>query len=264
MGIGGVEAVGGEVTVRVINVAAASVGQLKLNARQGFASGLVQLADDKLASPLVPEGKLGCALTCPDLHALGSAIQHKTVHRFDLLGGDGGSGFQALDHDLALAVGVEDAVAGADRRAAAVHHLEGHASQRLVLRSLNILVDRQSLFRGIFKIQIISPARDAGDGCTAGRAARTAGQGVGPVADNDGLGSRIQNIAAGDFGLHHDHGAVGSQSSDSGGTILPGGAGGEDVAVAVLYRKAGTGDRLSGHRVQLGDRQRTQRLIEEG
>ena len=84
------------------------------------------------------------------------------------------------------------------------------------------------------------------------------------VFDNDGLGRGIQHVSIGDSALRDNNGAAGNEAGDGGCAILPGGAGGEDVAVAVLHRKAGAGNRLSGYRVQLGDRQRTQRFIEEG
>ena len=49
---------------------------------------------------LVPEGQFGCGLACRDFYGLGGAVQHEAVHGLDLLGGDGGSGFQPFQNDF--------------------------------------------------------------------------------------------------------------------------------------------------------------------
>ena len=71
MGVGGIQAIGGQVPVGIVHVAAARVGQLKFHPGQRLAGGLVQFTNDKFASPLIPEGERGSALARFDLHALG-------------------------------------------------------------------------------------------------------------------------------------------------------------------------------------------------
>ena len=248
VGVGGVEAVRGQVPVGVVHIAAASVGKLELHPGQGLLGHGIQLADHQLTRPCVPEGQLGSALACLDLNAFGDAVQHEALHGLDLAGGDGGAGFQPFNDNFALGIGVERAIAGAHRSAAPIHHLKGHTSQRLIGGALDVLMNRQGLLGVIFKGEVIavpSPGAAARGGSRIGHGAvGTVGQGVRTIFHNDGLGRGVQHIAAGHTDFRHHNGATGNKAGDGGGAVLPGGTAGQYRAAAVPHLEGGAGDGL--------------------
>ena len=249
--------------VVIINVAAVGVGELELRACDQSASHAVFLLDDQGTGPFVPKDKFGSLGTCGDLHALGSAVQHEAVHRLDLPRGDHGAGFQPFDHDLACVVGVEHTIAGADRRAGAVHYLKGHASQRLIGGPLDVLMDCEVYSGIVLKSQIVAAAGIAVGGPAHGPGA-AAVHGVGAVFDSDRLGRGVENIAGRHLRLGHHHSAAGDEAGDRHRAVLAGGVAAQHSAVAVLDREFRTGNRLSGDRVQLGQGQTAQGFIQEG
>ena len=265
VGVGDIQTVGGQVPVGVVHIPAPGVGQLKFHTGQRFAGGLVQLADDKLPGPLVPEGEGGSALTRFDLHGFRGAVQHEALHRLDLLGGDGAAGFQPLNDDLALGIGVEGAIAGADRGAIPIHHFEAHTGQRLVGGALNVLMNGQGLLRVILKSQVVAIAgAAAGGSARIGHGAGAARQGVRAIFHDNGFGLSVQHIAAGHADLGNHHSASGDEAGNGGGAILPGSAAGQHVPISILHHKRGIGHRLTRDGIQLGDGQGGQRFIEEG
>ena len=75
VGVGGIEAVGGQMPVGIVHIAAPGIGQLKLHPGQRLAGGLVQFTDDEFTSPLVPKGEL-LHLAARDFDVLGGAVWH--------------------------------------------------------------------------------------------------------------------------------------------------------------------------------------------
>ena len=247
--------------VVIVNVSSVSVGELELRTRNESAGHAVLLLNDQGTSPLVPEDEFGGLGACGDLHTLGRPIQHETVHSLDLPRGDHGSGFQSFDYDLACGVGVEGAIARADRCAAAVYNFEGHASQRFVGGSRDVLADRQGHGGVILEGEIIAAASIAAAACVSGTAAAHR---VGAVFDNDCLGSGVQNIAGRHFCLGDYHSAAGNEARHNDSPILAGGIAAQHSAAAVLDSEFRTGNGLAGDGVQLGQRQAAQGFIQEG
>ena len=247
--------------VVIVNVSAVSVGELELCAGNESAGHAVLLLNDQGTSPLVPEDEFGGLGACGDLHTLGRAVQHETFHSLDLPCGDHGSGFQPFNHDLACGIGVEGAIAGADRRAAAVYNFEGHASQRLIGGPLDVLVDRQGHGGVILEGEIIAAASIAAAACVSGTAAAHR---VGAVFDDDRLGSGVKNISGRHFCLGDYHSAAGNEARHNDSPILAGGIAAQHSPVAVLDRELSAGNRLPGDRIQLGQRQAAQGFIQEG
>ena len=102
-------------------------------------------------------------------------------------------------------------------------------------------MNRQGLLRVIFKGEVIavaSPGAAARGGARIGHGAvGTVGQGVHTIFHNDGLGRGVQHIAAGHTDFRHHNGAAGNKAGDGGGAVLPGGAAGQHVPIAVLHNK---------------------------
>ena len=144
------------------------------------------LQNRQSAIPLVPERQILCG-TSLDKNILGCPIQNETVHSLDLTGDDGGSRFQAGEDDLARLIRVVHAVIGANGSAAAIDHLEGNASQRLVLRALDVLVDDQRGGRLIVKGQAVGNA----------------------TLDHNGPGRFILDVTDGSLVLGYDDGGIG-------------------------------------------------------
>ena len=261
--IGGVETVAAQMAVVIVNVSAVGVGELELRTGNESAGHTVFLLNDQGSGPLVPEGKFGGLGACGDLHTLRGPIQHKALRGLNFPCGEHGSGFQPLDHDLACGVGVEGAIAGADRRTAAVYNLKDHTSQRLVGGPLNVLVDREIHSGIILEGQIIAIA---GIGAAAGIAScgPAAVHGVGAIFHDDGLGRSIQDIAIRHLGFRHDHCAAGNEAGDCHRAVLAGGIAAQKIAIAVLHREHRTRNRFPGNGVQLGQRQAAQGFVQEG
>ena len=106
----------------------------------------------------------------------------------------------------------------ADSAAVAVHDLESHAGQRLVLRPLDEFADDQGGGRLIIEDQAVGHAG----------------------AHHDILGSFVLDVAGGGFALGHHIGPVGGQARDSDGTICPGGVPSDVPAI-----KAGEAQQLT-------------------
>ena len=137
---------------------------------------------------------------CLDENVLGCAVQHESIHRFDLTGNYGSAGFQTVQNDLTRLVRVIHAVIGANGSAAAIHYPEGNARKRLVLRSFDIFVDHQCGRRFVVK-----------------------GQAVGYTApDHNGFWRLILDIADGRFILRHNNGGIGIQGSNGHSTVRAG------------------------------------------
>ena len=137
---------------------------------------------------------------CLDENVLGCAVQHESIHRFDLTGNYGSTGFQTVQNDLTRLVRVINAVIGANGSAAAIHYLEGNARKRLVLRSFDIFVDHQRGRRFVVK-----------------------GQAVGYTApDHNGFWRLILDIADGRFILRHDNGGIGIQGRNGHSAVRAG------------------------------------------
>ena len=149
----------------------------------------------------------------------GGAVENKALHGFDLSGDDGGAGFQSLQDDIAGLVRVVDAVGGTNLLAAAVRHLERNAGQRLVLRALNVLVDREDHLGIIFEGKAVAAAITVGSGIGHSPAA---GHAVDAVFHDNSLRGRIKNIAAGDAALAHNYGAARYKPGDSNCAVLAG------------------------------------------
>ena len=96
----------------------------------------VELVNRQGALASVPEGQ-SLDFVGLDEDVLGMPIEHKSVYRLDLAGGDGGTGLQIVQDDLAGFVGVVDAVVGTDRGAVAAGDFERDTRQRLVCRALD-------------------------------------------------------------------------------------------------------------------------------
>ena len=259
------DALAGQMAIVCVHIAAIGVGQLKLNPGQRLFGHGVQLADDEGARTLIPEDQLRGLLAGFDGDGLGFAVEHEALHRGDLLGGDGGPRLQVGDHDFALGVGIKCAVPSADGSAEAVRQLEAHPGQGFPVGAGDVLFDGERHFAVVFHDNIITAAH-VGAGIAAGSgygAAGAAGKGVGAVLHGDDLGRGVQNVAVRRLGFHHLNGAAGDQPGDGGSTIIPGGAAGQDSAIAVFNDKLSVGDRLPGDRVQLGDGERAQGLVEE-
>ena len=92
--------------------------------------------------PPVPKGQLLYAPAL-DKNILGCPIQHEALHGLDLSGNHRGSGFDAVQHNLASLVGVVGSIVRADCGPAAVHYFERYAGQWLIFRPLNELSDNK-------------------------------------------------------------------------------------------------------------------------
>ena len=95
VGIGGIQAIAGQVAVGGVHIAAASIGQLKFHTGQRLLGDGIQLADYQPTSSLVPKGqRLRFAFLNGD--TLGLAVQDKSIHRLGFFSGDGLSWFQSV------------------------------------------------------------------------------------------------------------------------------------------------------------------------
>ena len=145
--------------------------------------------------------------------------------------------------------------------------LEGDAAQPLgLVRSVH-LDELKGPDGIILKIQIVAAIGSVAD-TAAGSAARsghstagTAGQGIGAVFDNDGLGRRIEDVPAGDFRFHDGHSASGNQAGDCDAPVLPGGELSNQAPVAVLDRKFCVRYGLPSDGIPLRQREAAQRLV---
>lgn len=81
---GGIQAVGGQMPVGVVHIAAAGIGQFKLHPGQRLFCDGIQFADDQFAGLFVPKREL---LHSPglDFDVLWRAVQHKTLHSYGLV-----------------------------------------------------------------------------------------------------------------------------------------------------------------------------------
>ena len=242
--IGIIQTVGADFSVFVGDKLAGSRSDLEGNSRQRFLRHSVQLVDNKRALTLVPEGQI-LHRPCLDENVLGCAVQHESIHRFDLTGNYGSAGFQTVQNDLTRLVRVINAVIGANGSAAAIYYLEGNARKRLVLRSFDIFVDHQ-----------------------CGRRLVVKGQAVGYTApDHNGFWRLILDIADGRFILRHDNGGIGIQGSNGHSTVR---AGDEPpvvcsngLALTVLHNELRLCQRFLCQRVPLQNGQVAERLIIE-
>ncbi len=117
--------------VLIRDKAAVGVCDLELHTGQRFTGQFILLLNDQRTGPLVLKCKL-LFLSGLDLNVLGRAVKNEPIHRLDFSGGNGRTGFQILQHDLARIIGIIDAIVRTDSRAAAVHHPERHAGERFI------------------------------------------------------------------------------------------------------------------------------------
>ena len=182
IGVGGVQALTGQMPVGVIHIAALGIGQLELHAGQRLAGQLVQLPDHQGPLLLVVEPE-GLHLTLFDLDRLGRAVQDVTLQSFDFTRGDGGARLQVRDDNAAVLIGDIFAVAAAHHRAGAVGDQEGHPLQGRC-RALDIFFNHQRRGRGVGKIEGLGV--------------------VGIHLDRLGLRGRVDGIAGDGLRLRHD------------------------------------------------------------
>ena len=242
--IGIVQTVGADFPVFVGDELAGSRSDLEGDSRQRLLRHSVQLVDNKRALTLVPEGQI-LHRPCLDENVLGCAVQHESIHRFDLTGNYGSTGFQTVQNDLTRLVRVVHAVIGANGSAAAIHHLEGNARKRLVLRSFDIFVDHQ-----------------------CGRRLVVKGQAVGYTApDHNVFWRLILDIADGRFILRHDNGGIGGQTGNGHSAVRAGDeppvVRSNGLALTVLHNELRLCQRFLCQRVPLQNGQVAEGLIVE-
>ena len=236
VGIGGIEAVGGQMPVVVVHIAAGGIRQLKLSAGDESAGHAVLFLDNKRTGPLVPKGQL---LHTPalDKNILGSSIQHEALHGLDLSGNHGGAGFDAVQYNFSRVVCIINAIIRPHSGPAAVHYFERYAGQRLIFRPLNELSDNKSGSRLIVKNQAVGNAG----------------------FHHNAFGRLVQNIAGRGLGFRHHNRAAGFQARDDHGSVCPGfvnAIGGTDrVTFTVPDDKLSVRQGLACHGIPLGNGQ---------
>ena len=203
-----------------------------------------------------------------DLDGLGGGVQEVAVQGTDLLGDDGLTGFQTLDHDAAIFIGHILAVGAAKHLSVGPGDQEGHALQGRGGAG-DVLFDDQPGLGVILEGEIVAAvgtaahvSRAAG-GDVGGPAHGPAAHRIGAIFHDDGLGRGIEDIAAGNFRLDHDHGAAGNEARDRHSPVLAGGVAAQHSAIAVLDGELGARDRLPGDGVQFGQRQAAQGFVQE-
>ena len=137
--------------VGVVHIAPVRIGQFKLHPGQRLMGFGVQFPDDEgaLLAVVKPEGLY---LTGLDFNRLRGAVQDVALQRFDLPGGDSGTGLQIVDHDAASLVSDIFAVGWTDHRAGAVGHQEGNALQRRS-SAFDVLLNDEGRRGGIGKVE---------------------------------------------------------------------------------------------------------------
>ena len=167
------------------------------------------------------------------------SIEDVALHGLDLPHLHGGAGFQALQHDLSGLVRVVDAIVRANGAAIAVHDLEGHTGQRLVLRSLDEFADDQRGGRLVIEGQAVGHAG----------------------AHHDILRGLVFDVACGGLALGDHIGPVGGQAGDGDRAVRPGDIPPDVPALAVLHGELRALQGLLGHRVPLQDGQGAEGII---
>ena len=247
--------------VVIVQITAVRVGDLELHPGQRLVGLLVQLLHHDGALLVVVKTE-GLRLTDFDLDGFRGGVEDIALQRLDLLGGDGHAGFQALNHDAAILIGDILAIGTAYHLTVGFRHQESYPFQR-VRGAGDILLNHQLGLGVIFKGQVVAAAIVPGVGRVGTAAVIAAGQAVGPVLHDDGLGRCIQHIAVGDFALVDHNGAARYKSCDRHGAVFAGGVAAQHIPVPILHGKLGIGDGLAGHGVQLGQGQTAQGFIQE-
>ena len=210
--------------------------------QRGLVGALLQ--DGQGVVPLVPEGE-ALHLAALDENILRRSIQHKSLDRLDFAGGNGSPRLDAGHNDFARFVRIKDSVIRADSSARAVNDLEGHAGQRLILRTLDKLLDNQGCAGLIVKNEAVGYAG----------------------AYNDVFRRLVQNVACGGFHLADHNGGVRLQPGDCHCTIragdVPAVIGSDGPAFAVPNQEFRLCQRLLGDGVPLQDGEGAEGIVIE-
>ena len=261
LGVGGIEAVGGNPAAVQVHIGAICVGDLEFHSGQGLLRQSVDLVDNKPSGLPVPEGH-ALDLAGLDGNALRGPVQEIPRLGPGLPGGDDGSGLQVGDGDAPVLIRGVIAVVGSDNGPGLIRHQKLHAGEGGIVGAVNEFLDHKRC-RGVVLDRQVVPSAGAPAGIF-GAAPSGSHAVAGAVLDRDGPGGAVQNIALWHLGLHHHNGAAGNEARYKGSPVLPGDIAAQDIAVSILHGELGARDRLSADRIQLRQREGTEGFIEEG
>ena len=193
-----------------------------------------------------------------DLYLLRDSVKDVPVNSRHLADRDNGALLQVRDDDFALCVGVIDAVAGADCPTVAIGELERHTGQRLIVRTLHILVNDQGGERFIVENEgIAGPSGDRSCAQHFGAVRgietledreRGSNRIPGIDADDDHLGFAIQGVALHAPDFPHQQSRTRNEAIQDDSAALVGhvfAIGGADrIASAIRYEEGHPGQRL--------------------